>query len=67
MATESLPKVHTDGPYRECDHVDIEVGLVGFFGADIQEALLDQLAYLRGDDPAGDLGITKNENGSPRG
>jgi len=25
----------------------MHVGLVGFFGADIQEALLDQLAYLR--------------------
>jgi hypothetical protein len=45
----------------------VQVGLVGFFGADIEEALLDQSAYLRGDDPAGGLGITKDEHGSPPG
>jgi hypothetical protein len=44
----------------------MHVGLVGVFGADIEETLLDQLAYLRGDDPAGNLGITRTSMGSRR-
>jgi len=48
------------------DQVAVQVGLVRFIGADIEEPLLNQLANLRGgNDAAGNLGITKDEHGSP--